>query len=110
MTPVQVFVYLAELHQRKLASGQLGRPVGADGDAAAPGPSGGLGGAGPSAQGAAAQEAAPPPPNANNHTFGAEETDYDRQQRARTVDLAPSKKRTGGKKSLKDKFTSCSLL
>ena len=30
-------------------------------------------------------------------------------ERARTVDLAPSRKRTKGKKSLKDKMSSCSV-
>lgn len=89
----EVFVYLAELHQKKLAAGQLGsqQPQAATGNAAA-------------GAAAAASE-----PNRNSNTFGMEESTEDRTQRARTVDIAPSKVRTKGKKSFKDKL-SCSVV
>jgi Ras-related protein Rab-23 len=81
--PAQVFVYLAELHQKKLQAGQLNQPQG--------GPSG---------------HRPPATPERGGFSGGAEAG----EDKARTVTVAPSKVRTGGKKSLKDKMTACSIL
>mmetsp|Transcript_20202 Transcript_20202/g.51171 ORF Transcript_20202/g.51171 Transcript_20202/m.51171 type:complete len:249 (-) Transcript_20202:284-1030(-) len=87
----EVFVYLAELHQRKLAAGQLGAQQ--QQEAAQSGPGGSVG---------------EPLPDRNNNTFGLDDNG-ERQQHARTVDIAPSKQRTKGKKSFKDRM-SCSVV
>lgn len=87
----EVFVYLAELHQRKLAAGQLGAQQQQQQQQQE---------AGQPAQ--AGYNNPEPQPDRNNNTFGVDE-DGQRQEHARTVDLAPSKRRTKGKKSFKDK-------
>lgn len=86
---VQVFVYLSEQHQRKLAAGQLGGSTEEqDGYGHQP-------------------QFEEPVANQNNRSFGVDEP---QQEQARTVELGPSRKRTKGKKTIKDKLTSCSIL
>jgi hypothetical protein len=86
---LQVFVYLADLHQRKLAAGQLGAQQQQQSQSSPPGSS------------------SAPATGANRPGFAGESGGN--EERARTVDLGPSKQRTGGKKSFKDKL-SCSIL
>ncbi len=76
----QVFVYLAELHQRKQ---QAGQPP---------------------------EEVLPSKPKVLSADPVESSSTVDHgDERARTVDLAPSKKRTKGKKSFKDRMTACSV-
>ena len=88
----EVFAYLSELQQRKAAMG-LAAQV-----AAAP-PAGTSGGVSMGQQ-------------HHESGYGDEVPEEPRPEapRARTVDLKPSKKRTGGKKQFSDKFSSCSIL
>ncbi|KAJ9533814.1 hypothetical protein QJQ45_026908 [Haematococcus lacustris] len=89
----EVFVYLADLHERKQAAGQLVAQQAAAAVSAATTVLGSKGS---------------PPAQATN-SF-AEPSEAASQPKARTVDIGPSKVRTKGKKSFKDKFTACSLL
>jgi Ras-related protein Rab-23 len=93
-----VFVYLAQIHNKKMQNGSLGQPVG--GPAA---PAVAAGSAGASRSGAAASSAEVG--MAGEVKAGADVP----AQKAMTVDLKPSKVRTGGKKKLSSKFSSCSV-
>mmetsp|Transcript_1970 Transcript_1970/g.3057 ORF Transcript_1970/g.3057 Transcript_1970/m.3057 type:complete len:247 (-) Transcript_1970:866-1606(-) len=84
----EVFMYLAELHQKKLASGQLGQVVG-----------------GPAKRMGSTPSSPAPKAGSNINAFGGNVEEPEGQ--ARTVELGPSKMRTGGKKTFKSKFSSC---
>lgn len=90
----EVFVYLAELHQRKQSAGP------------------------PPAETIPPSGTAPRPESKNKQPEGnfraeapADTGPADQDGRARTIDIGPSKKRTKGKKSMKDRMgsLSCSL-
>ncbi|KXZ52218.1 Rab23 [Gonium pectorale] len=97
----EVFGYLAELHHKKLQTGQLSQQPAAAAITAPPG----------SAAAAAAAAAAPPPPPIQQAQGGPEPVADAAPQREGpvTVNLQPSKVRTKGKKSLKAKLTACSI-
>lgn len=94
----EVFTYLAELHNKKLVTGQLNQQPTTSAITAPPGSAAGRQAATSEQGGGGAEQARP----------GTSE-----QRRPgdlpMTVELGPSKKRTGGKKSIKDKFTACSV-
>jgi len=77
----EVFVYLADLHQRKQQSAAQNVPA------------------------TVSQVPQASRPREAHNADGEE-----RDDRARTVDIAPSKQRTKGKKSLKDRLTACSII
>lgn len=92
----EVFGYLADLHQKKLQKGELAQQPAATTITAPPG----------SAAAAAASSASAQP-----QLQGAEQANDALPVREvpMTVNLKPSKIRTKGKKSLKDKLTACSV-
>lgn len=86
----EVFQYLAELHTKKLAAGMLNQQPTVP---AITGPSGGM-------------------HATNEQPQAADEEGYPQRQPGdlpMTVELGPSKKRTKGKKSFKDKMTACNV-
>ncbi|GIL49987.1 hypothetical protein Vafri_6111 [Volvox africanus] len=93
----EVFGYLAELHHKKLQKGELSQQPAAAAITAPPG----------SAAAAAAASSGP----AQSQAQGGEQSSEAAPVREGpvTVNLQPSKVRTKGKKSLKDKLTACSV-
>eukprot|EP00798_Chlamydomonas_sp_ICE-L_P032316 gene32316-16887_t len=92
----EVFVYLAELHQRKVQAGQLGQPVQLPGSQP-------VGGADEQPDDES-QEG-----DGGRQVFSAGNEPVP-EGRARTVTLEPSRKRTKGKKSFSGRMTACSVL
>lgn len=98
----EVFMYLAELHNKKLVTGQLNQQPATSAITAPPGSAAGRQAAAstPEQGGAAGGAAEQPRPGTSERRPG---------DLPMTVELGPSKKRTGGKKSIKDKMTACSV-
>ncbi|PNW81844.1 hypothetical protein CHLRE_06g262850v5 [Chlamydomonas reinhardtii] len=95
----EVFGYLAELHHKKLQAGQLSQQP-----AAAP-----ITGAQGGSHAAPAAPAVQNQQRSSGDDEAAPEAATEKLHDPMTVNLKPSKVRTKGKKSLKDKLTACSV-